>query len=350
MKYSQSLASTGTTPHWSYSTPKKRKNIMQLNELVTFTRQTSPLFTREETSVYTRKNFYFPKKKFSRSEMLKNYLSIRDKLQPHKPKQILIPRSTSQKELISTTPQRQDSLITQSEQPTVTKRKSVLRPKLDIKEQINQLLSGIDDIKNPNFRYLIKEHNEHKKVTINYKLFCQQILHRLIVLRKLKINALDQIFDSKPFQKPLSQKFLSACKMGDMTSINELLKLDPYLPFSYDYVHLTPLHWAVKRQHIKVVRKLLEFGVDVDAQDLIGRPPIHFAVQLQNYDIIKVLLEHMASPWTMQRITYSKLCNENNHVMLLLNKARKYHVIMKIVKVQQRNEIRDKQLIGVFEI
>ena len=40
-----------------------------------------------------------------------------------------------------------------------------------------------------------------------------------------------------------------------MTSINELLKLDPYLPFSYDYVffvnilkvHLTPLHWAVKR-------------------------------------------------------------------------------------------------------
>eukprot|EP00522_Entomoneis_paludosa_P001502 CAMPEP_0172469562 /NCGR_PEP_ID=MMETSP1065-20121228/64066_1 /TAXON_ID=265537 /ORGANISM="Amphiprora paludosa, Strain CCMP125" /LENGTH=66 /DNA_ID=CAMNT_0013227273 /DNA_START=48 /DNA_END=244 /DNA_ORIENTATION=+ len=39
----------------------------------------------------------------------------------------------------------------------------------------------------------------------------------------------------------------------------------------------TPLHWASKRGHLEVVRRLFDLGANVNKQDICGLTPLHLA-------------------------------------------------------------------------
>ena len=53
---------------------------------------------------------------------------------------------------------------------------------------------------------------------------------------------------------------------------------------------MTALHWACKRGHISIVKRLVEKGSDIDFQDMIGRTPLYFAITSCNNKIVQVLL------------------------------------------------------------
>lgn len=57
----------------------------------------------------------------------------------------------------------------------------------------------------------------------------------------------------------------------------------------------TPLILAARNGHAKVVSKLLERGVNKDAQDDMGETALHAAASYVNVDVINILLKAGAS-------------------------------------------------------
>lgn len=50
------------------------------------------------------------------------------------------------------------------------------------------------------------------------------------------------------------------------------------------------LHWAVKRGHSLIVDRLLYYGAEIDAKDVVGKTPLFFAIKTNNLELVKVIL------------------------------------------------------------
>lgn len=57
---------------------------------------------------------------------------------------------------------------------------------------------------------------------------------------------------------------------------------------------ITALHNAICAGHIEIVKFLVEFGCDVNAQDSDGWTPLHCAASCNNLTMVKFLVEHGA--------------------------------------------------------
>ena len=53
---------------------------------------------------------------------------------------------------------------------------------------------------------------------------------------------------------------------------------------------ISPLHRAVSRGHLKIVRFLLENGANIDARDSLGRTALHLAVTTESKELVQLLL------------------------------------------------------------
>lgn len=65
--------------------------------------------------------------------------------------------------------------------------------------------------------------------------------------------------------------------------------------FLYTQYGLTPLHWAVKNQHINVVTYLIERGADLNSKDEGHVTPLHLACQSSFIDIATLLIKNGSS-------------------------------------------------------
>jgi len=63
-----------------------------------------------------------------------------------------------------------------------------------------------------------------------------------------------------------------------------------------DELGRTKLHYAANNGILKTVKKLLDEGIDVNAQDDIGWTALHFAAQNNHFKTIELLLEYKANP------------------------------------------------------
>jgi ankyrin repeat protein len=84
----------------------------------------------------------------------------------------------------------------------------------------------------------------------------------------------------------------SAATVGDVGSISLLVKHGIYID-STGANDLTPLHFAVKIEHVTAIRQLLALGANVEAKSTgeRGYHPLHFTVELGNDTVTKTLLE-----------------------------------------------------------
>lgn len=89
---------------------------------------------------------------------------------------------------------------------------------------------------------------------------------------------------------------------GNLDEVNRLLEVDPGLlnarferALFYTYYHTsrlaTPLMAAAERCHEPVVRRLLEMGADVGAQDERGWTAAHCAISHRSPQVLALLLE-----------------------------------------------------------
>ncbi|EAX88960.1 ankyrin repeat protein, putative [Trichomonas vaginalis G3] len=57
----------------------------------------------------------------------------------------------------------------------------------------------------------------------------------------------------------------------------------------------TPLHYAVIRGLVKLVKFLVSHGVDVNSKDFLGSTPLHYAAEQFSFDIVEVLISNGAN-------------------------------------------------------
>ena len=73
----------------------------------------------------------------------------------------------------------------------------------------------------------------------------------------------------------LAQGIHKATKEGNLKQLKILLKNDPELITAKDETGRTPLQWACRGVHIKIVEYLIENGADVNARDIYNITPLH---------------------------------------------------------------------------
>lgn len=86
-----------------------------------------------------------------------------------------------------------------------------------------------------------------------------------------------------------------AAKTGDLQKVQELIKADPDAVNLKDNSGRTPLHWAARNDHLRVVEFLVKNGADVNAEDKRGIIPLYYSVWLgKSYEIAECLVNNGA--------------------------------------------------------
>ena len=100
----------------------------------------------------------------------------------------------------------------------------------------------------------------------------------------------------KPFQIKEAIEFLDAVKYDKFEEIENMLHANKSLLFCYDYLHQTAFHWAAKRNKIKAMKILLNYGKCVNLLDNNKMTPLHLAAQNNYYEAAQLLCDYGANP------------------------------------------------------
>lgn len=76
----------------------------------------------------------------------------------------------------------------------------------------------------------------------------------------------------------------------DYGKISDLLKFSPKHLHSFDEHNNTPLHKAILRGNISLVKMLLDHGANTNISNKMGHTPLHLAVICQNVEMVRLLV------------------------------------------------------------
>jgi ankyrin repeat protein len=102
----------------------------------------------------------------------------------------------------------------------------------------------------------------------------------------------------KPYEEVFEREQLHlAAQDGDVERVAQLLK-DDYQTNVFDELGKTPLHYAVERGHLDVIRILLASGADINAHDehVIGNTPLRDVAANCSFEVAKMLIDAGADP------------------------------------------------------
>jgi uncharacterized protein len=121
----------------------------------------------------------------------------------------------------------------------------------------------------------------------------QETVH-VVILALLAVVSMVTLSTGGAWAQELSVKLIEACKNGDSDSVTSLLQQgaspDAFTP---DEPHggMTALRWAVIRNHLNVVKVLLEAGADVNAKSADGITVLMVAAATGNTEMVGLFLD-----------------------------------------------------------
>jgi len=91
---------------------------------------------------------------------------------------------------------------------------------------------------------------------------------------------IEQIIEQTTQREITDQQIFNAAKTGDIEKLDTLLTFNKQFDIKQlkDQEGSTPLHEAARNWHLSVVKRLIEYGAEVNAKDQSGSTPLHRAV------------------------------------------------------------------------
>ena len=165
----------------------------------------------------------------------------------------------------------------------------------DVKEEANKI--------NEKELYL-NEHKKSKLKNTNKHLILQKFKKWIIYIYqyiKMRYLSLDEIKKFKSINQSftflLTESLISSIKSKNYDLSCSIIENHKYLVLDFDYYYLTPLHYAVKKNFLELIPKLLEYGSRIDSLNFTGDSPLHVAVKDNLFDSACILLYYLASPF-----------------------------------------------------
>ena len=120
--------------------------------------------------------------------------------------------------------------------------------------------------------------------------------------RKLSENDLRnyKLIDQS-FTYPETEKLINAIKNKNLKLCYKIIEEKKFILLDFDFFHLTPLHWAVKKNFYQILPALLDYGSISDIGDILGETPLHIAVKKNYYDCACILLYYLSSPFVKDK-------------------------------------------------
>jgi ankyrin repeat protein len=110
--------------------------------------------------------------------------------------------------------------------------------------------------------------------------------------------------------------------------MNMLMRVPYHNPRdNVDEFERNKLHYAANNGAHLLVKKLINEGIDIDAQDKNGWTALHFAAQNSHFDVIDLLLENKANPNVTDKQGNSPLWTAS------MNAKGDYHGILSLLKI-----------------
>ncbi len=139
---------------------------------------------------------------------------------------------------------------------------------------------------------------------------------------------------SRDFAAQLQRRQLHrAAQDSDLAQVNDLLE-HKYPVNRFDDLGCTPLHYAVRSNHLEVVMTLIQAGANVNAHDerVIGNTPLRDNVGECTFEMAKALIDAGADPtirgWmqmnALDRARQRKDANARKIIRLLEEAAKRY--------------------------
>merc|ERR1712156_1121966 len=89
--------------------------------------------------------------------------------------------------------------------------------------------------------------------------------------------------------------FIAASRDNDLDLIEKMIESNKSLINTADEEKRTALHWAVDREHIEMMKLLLQSGADPNCVDIDGCTVLHYAATAESETMITALIEAGAS-------------------------------------------------------
>jgi hypothetical protein len=181
---------------------------------------------------------------------------------------------------------------------------------------------------------------------VNKKEYKTELIHKmknfLLFFKTLGLSSSELLkFPIRPYYHPKAAEFVKAAKFGDSDKITSMLfHHSNLLIYEFDYLHLTALHWATKRNHTECAQELIKLRAYVNSQDLYGRRPLYYAIQNKNAALVYQFLVHYAIPWSTENCNYIELADGEEIIVYLIKRFRYLDLILRLLTRDEREQFR----------
>lgn len=150
---------------------------------------------------------------------------------------------------------------------------------------------------------LEKTQKEFKKICVKHKLRKKEMVKEVKEIKKSCKNLtslmikdtmngqeeLQEIILHEERKHPKNAEFFKEIKCNNVFAVQTLLILHPELVREMDSTMQTGLHWAVKRNYIKLTKTLLNSGINPRIKDFAGRAAEKIARKNGSTEIVRIL-------------------------------------------------------------